>query len=93
MLQELLLKCCIQSVVMSEVKRICERCFAVLLLPGTGAVFEVRLETSFPGSTGDRPAEKSGLQKAPIREKREPQDPASHCRNQSELVLCSLFLL
>lgn len=94
MVQELLLKCCIHSVVMSEVRGISECSFAVFLLAGTVAVFEVRMETSFLGRAGDSPAEKRVDYKRP-REGRSMSHRAAapHCRNQSMFVLCSLFLL
>lgn len=43
---------------MSEVRRISEPCFAVFLLAGRLAVFEVHVETSSPGRAGARPTEK-----------------------------------
>lgn len=57
----------IHPVVLSEVKSIFERCFAVSLLAGTWAVFEVGVETSYPGRAADHPAEETMGFKRPKR--------------------------
>lgn len=74
-------------------QRILECRFAVFLLAGTLAVFEVSVEASSPGRAGDRPTEESVDFKRPGEGGMHNTAAESHCGDQSMFVMCSLPLL
>lgn len=74
-------------------QRILECRFAVFLLAGTLAVFEVSEEASSPGRAGDCPTEESVDFKRPGEGGMRNTAAESHCGDQSMFVMCSLPLL